>query len=153
MVVPKFTAFIHANGIPGLARTLRAAHTAPDILVVHNGDSAVERLCLRYGARGKIYVPGVTLGAYAMDAFHDWLLLLRPGEELSQETIGALAEWRRRRDDDCAGYLIRSGAGDRPQLRFVNRAMVNWIGELPPIPTNAGVFPGAIIGTDMSRAA
>lgn len=153
MDVPKFTVFIHASGIHGLARTLRAARIAADILVVHDGDAAVQRLCLRYGARDKIQIPGVTPGAYAMDAFHNWLLLLRPGEELGEETLQALAEWRRKPDDDCAGYLIRAGDGSHPQLRFVNRAMVNWIGELPPVPTHAGIFPGIIVQADSRKAA
>jgi hypothetical protein len=151
--MPKFTVFIHASGIEGLAKTLRAARIAPDILVVHDGDSAVQHLCLRYSARGKTQIPGVTLGAYAMDAFHNWLLLLRPGEELSDEAMQALSEWRRKRHDICAGYLIRSGEDDRPQLRFVNRAMVNWIGEFPPVPTDAGLFPGNIIRSESRRAA
>ena len=151
--VPKFTAFIHAPTIEGLAQTLRSARIASDILVIHNGDPAVQRLCLRSRARSKAQIPGVTPGAYAMDTFYNWLLLLKPGEELSEETLRALAEWRRRRQDNCAGYLIRSEESGRPQLRFVNRAMVNWIGEFPPVPTHAGIFPGVILRSDSLRAA
>ena len=142
--MPQFTVFVHAFGTVGLARTLRAARIASDILVIHDGDPGVERLCLRYGARDKTQIPGVTLGAYAMDAFHPWLLLLHSGEELSDEVQQALAEWQRRKRDDTAGYLIRTN-DDGPQLRFINRSMVNWIGEDPPIPTQAGIFPGAIL--------
>jgi hypothetical protein len=151
--MPKFTVFIHASGIVGLAQTLRAVRRAPDVLVIHDGDPAVQRLCLRYSARGKTQIPGVTPGAYAMDAFYSWLLLLQPGEQLSDETLKALAEWKRKPHDDCAGYLIGTGDDCRPELRFVNRAMVNWIGELPPVPTHAGIFPGVIIRSDSLRAA
>jgi hypothetical protein len=151
--VPKFTIFIHAPSVQGLARTLRSARIAPDILVVHDRETAVQHLCLRYGARDKNQIPGVTLGAFAMDAFHDWLLLLHPGEELSADTRRALDEWRHLRHDNSAGYLIRCGKDNRPQLRFVNRSMVNWIGEFPPVPTNAGIFPGLIARPDSSLAA
>jgi hypothetical protein len=151
--VPKFTVFIHASGVQGLARTLRAARIAPDILVIHDGAPAVQHLCLRNRARGKMQIPGVTLGAYAMDAFHDWLLLLQPGEILSDDALEAISDWRSIRHDNCAGYLIRSGEDSQPQLRFVNRAMVNWIGELPPIPTNAGIFRGVIFRDNAVRAA
>ncbi len=150
--MPKFTVFIPAFDIEGLQKTLRTARIAPDILVIHNGDANVEHLCMRYRARCKTQIPGVTLGAYAMDAFHNWLLLLLPGEELSTETMNFLSEWRRRRKDECAGYLIRDADG-HPQLRFINRAKFNWIGEFPPVPTDAGMFPGSIVSADLRRAA
>lgn len=121
--------------------------------MIHDADPAVERVCLRYGTRDKIYVPGVSPGAYAMDAFHDWLLLLKPGEELSGDAVEALKQWRALRNDPCAGYLIRCGDDRSPQLRLVNRALVNWIGEFPPVPTNAGVFPGLIVRAESLRAA
>jgi hypothetical protein len=151
--MPKFTVFIHASGVEGLDQTLRAARIAPDILVIHSGDSAVEHLCLRHGARSKVQVPGVTPGAYAMDAFYDWLLLLEPGEDLSEDMRTALATWMRQPQDDRAGYLLRGGASEPSQLRFVNRAMLNWIGEFPPVPTNAGVFPGLILRARPRQAA
>ena len=151
--MPKFTAFIQASGVDGLAQTLRAARVASDTLVIHDSDPAVQRLCLRYGAREKIYVPGVTPGAYATDAFHDWLLLLRSGEELSVDAVIALKEWRRRSDDSSSGYLIHCGDDHRSQLRLVNRALVNWLGEFPPTPTSAGVFPGLIARAESLRAA
>jgi hypothetical protein len=149
--VPKFTAFIQASGVGGLAQTLRAARIASDTLVIH--DPAVQRLCLRYGAREKIYVPGVTPGAYATDAFHDWILLLQPGEELSDDAVNALKDWRHIRDDPSPGYLVRCRDDHRLQLRLVNRALVSWLGEFPPIPTNAGVFPGLIARAESLRAA
>ena len=151
--MPRFTAFVQVHSAAGLAETLRALRIAPDILVLHNGDPGVERLCMRSRARCKAQIPGVTTGAYAMDAFYNWLLLLESGEELSPEMLEALAGWRRQRQDNCAGYLIRSGQEGRPQLRLVNRAMVNWIGELPPVPTHAGIFPGAILRTNTRQAA
>ncbi len=136
-----------------MAQTLRTARVAPDILVIHDGEPGVERMCLRYRARSKVQIPGVTPGAYAMDAFHNWLLLMVPGETLSVDTFAALEKWRHRKQDECAGYLIRCGDDGRPELRFVNRAMVNWIGEIPPVPTQAGIFPGAILQTKAERAA
>lgn len=151
--MPKFTAFIHAADSKGLAETLSSATLASEVLVIHDEDPVIEHLCLRHGARSKIQVPGVTPGAYAMDAYYDWLLLLHPGDEFSEETQDALEQWKQRREDNCAGYLIRCAEAGPPELRFVNRAMVNWIGESPPIPTNAGIFPGIIYRTRSVRAA
>jgi hypothetical protein len=151
--VPKFTALIHTSSVHGLALTLRSARVASETLVIHPSDGAVERLCMRYGARDTIHVPGVTPGAYAMDAFHDWLLLLLPGEELSDDLFIALAKWRRQRRDERVGYLIRSGEDFSPQFRLVNRAKVQWVGDQPPIPAHAEVFPGLIALGSSLRAA
>lgn len=151
--VPKFTALIHAPGVHGLAQTLRSARVASETLVVHPPDGAVERFCMRYGARDTIDVPGVTSGAYAMDAFHDWLLLLHPGEELNDDLLIALAKWRRQRCDESTGYLIRSGEDFSPQFRLVNRAKVQWVGDQPPTPAHAEVFPGLIARGSSLRAA
>ncbi len=120
--------------------------------MIHNGDADVQHLCMRYRARCKTQIPGVTLGAYAMDAFYNWLLLLLPGEELSTETLSSIGEWRQKRKDECAGYMIRDLDG-HPRLRFINRAKFNWIGEFPPVPTDVGVFPGSIVSTNLRRAA
>jgi hypothetical protein len=151
--VPKFTAFIHTSNVHGLAQTLRSAGVASETLVVHPSDGAVERLCMRYGARDTIDVPGVTSGAYAMDAFHDWLLLLLPGEELSDDLLIALAKWRHQRRDESAGYLIRSGEDFSPQFRLVNRAKIQWVGDQPLTPAHADVFPGIIARGSSLRAA
>lgn len=151
--MPKFTVFILAETVHGLDTTLHAARIAPDILVIHDGDAAIERLCFLNRARCMPRIPGVTLGAHVMDAFHDWLLLLQPGELLNPETISAIESWKRRKRDDCGGYLIRCDESDRPQLRFVNRTVVNWVGDFPPVPTNAGIFPGAIVRSIALRAA
>lgn len=143
--VPKFTALIHASSAQGLPQTLRSARVASETLVVHPADPAIERLCLRYGARDTLNVPGVTPGAYAMDAFHDWLLLLQPGEELSGDALAALERWRRQRHDDSAGYLLRCTVGCEPQFRLINRIRVRWFGERPPTPARVEVFPGLIM--------
>lgn len=108
---------------------------------------------MRYGARDTIDVPGVTPSAYAMDAFHDWLLLLLSGEELSNDLLSALAKWRRQRRDESAGYLVRSGEDFSPQFRLVNRAKVQWVGDQPSIPEHAEVFPGLIARGSSLRAA
>jgi len=151
--VPKFSVFIHALRVQGVDDTLRSVRSAPEILVIHNADPSIVRLCGRYGAREKVEIPGVTQGAYAMDAFYDWILLLKPGEQLSGETHEALVNWRQRRQDNCAGYLIRTDEDFRPQLRFVNRSMLNWVGEFPPVPTQTGIFPGMIHSAELRRAA
>ena len=151
--VPKFTALIHTTSVQGLAQTLRSARIASETLVVHPSDPVVARLCLRYGVRETKDVPGVTAGAYAMDAFHNWLLLLHPGEELSADALRALERWRRQRSDNSAGYLLRREGDSNPQLRLVNRAKIHWGGEWPTAPADAEVLPGLIMLGAKFRAA
>jgi hypothetical protein len=149
--MPQFTALIRAESTLGLAETLRSARVASETLVIHPSDATIERVCFRYGARDKFDVPGVTLGAYAMDAFYDWLLILRPGEELSGDLLDELGRWRPKRDSN-AGYLLRIGDGS-PQFRLINRDEMHWVGELPPAPSDAALFPGAITMAAPRRAA
>jgi len=137
----------------GLAQTLRSSRVASETLVIHPSDSAIERLCMRCGARESIHVPGVSSSAYAMDAFHDWLLLLGSGEELSDDLLDALSKWRGQSRDESAGYLIRSGDDHSPQFRLVNRTKVQWVGEQPTLPARAEVFPGVITRGSSLRAA
>ena len=113
----------------------------------------IERLCHQHRARCKVEIPGVTPGAYAMDAFYDWLLVLRPGEQIAPSMCEALEQFKQKKQDSCAGYLISIEGGSRQELRFVNRRMVNWMGELPPKLTVANLFPGGIETAPEPRAA
>jgi hypothetical protein len=111
----------------------------------------VKRLARRFWARERSGVPGVTAGAYLMDAFHHWILVLRPGEELSEELQKSLKEWKSKKKDDSSGYrlLIAEQNGQKvhplaPELRLVNRRQINWTGELPPN-MEAPLLPGALL--------
>ena len=152
--MPKFTALVYtrAEDEPYLQRALESLRVANDVLLI-NGDRTPEirSMARHYSARERIGVPGVTPGAYLMDAFHHWILVLRPFEELSNDLIRSLQEWKRRKKDETHGYLLgvlqQNGNGWNPvsqELRLVNRHHVNWMGELPP-KMNAPVLPGPIL--------
>jgi len=141
--MPKFTALVHAcqEDAPRLEVTLRSLDVANDILLINEEhDPEIKKIGRRFGARERNGVAGVTAGAYLMDAFHHWILVVRPGEELSEELRHSLDEWRRNnKKDDSYGYKVmiaeQNGAKAHPlapELRLVNRRQINWIGELPP---------------------
>jgi hypothetical protein len=152
--MPKFTVIVHASAedVPCLERTLQSADIASDILLINGEhDPEIKKIGRRFLARERTGVPGVTAGAYLMDAFHHWILVIRPGEELSEELRKNLDEWRHQKKDDSCGYrlLIVEQNGDKahplaPELRLVNRQQVNWIGELPPN-MEAPTLPGALL--------
>ena len=155
--MPKFTAIIHACGddVPALETTLRSADVASDILLIneeHNPE--IKKIGRRFWARERNGVPGVTAGAYLMDAFHHWILVLCPGEELSEELRNNLKEWRGNKKDNSQGYriMLAEANGERlhplaPELRLVNRNHINWTGELPPN-MEAPLIPGALLRHD-----
>lgn len=152
--MPKFTVIVHAGAedVPCLEQTLQSANAASDILLINEERiPAINRIGRRFRVRERTGVPGVTAGAYLMDAFHPWILVLRPGEELSQELQRTLKQWRRKKTDESCGY--RLGVVEQnvdkshplaPELRLVNRHQVNWIGELPPN-MEAPMLPGALL--------
>ena len=134
--MPKFTALVHGGDDPeALERTLDTLTNASDILVLHDGKSAVEKVAHKHGARTRNRIPGVTLGAYAMEGFYPWTLVVSAGDELTPESVLALHNWRKIKQDDGDVYRLQK---DSPHpLALINRARVNWIGEEPPVPDDA----------------
>jgi hypothetical protein len=74
-----------------------------------------------------------------MDATHEWILCLRPNESLSDDLEKALLEWKDQQPDDCSPCYkipVREENGGSwqerpPEVRLLNRKMINWIDELP----------------------
>jgi hypothetical protein len=154
LLMPKFTAFVfaHEDDTVHLDRALESLKVANDVLLINADRSPeIKRIGRKHHAREKNGIPGVTPGAYAMDAFHQWVLVLRPFEALSNELIRSLQEWRKRKKDEsqgyCFGVLEQEGHKWRnrvPEFRLANRKYVNWIGELPEN-GNAPVLPGPLL--------
>ncbi len=152
--MPKFTALVFARkeDAPHLDRALESLKIANDRLVINaDRDPEIKQIGRRHHARQKTGIPGVTPGAYLMDAFHHWILVLRPFEALSNDLIRSLEEWRKRTKDESRGYafalLRQSGTrwqAEDPELRLVNRRLVNWIGELPDN-QGAPILPGPLL--------
>ena len=141
--MPKITALLHAhNDALHLGRALDSLRSCDEVLVIDEGsEDDASRVAREHGATLKTAIPGVTLGAYAADAAHDWILRLRPNETLSDDLEAALFDWKNEEPaENVAGYRISSreqnGNGEwrscPPETRLVNRKLVNWIGEMPP---------------------
>jgi hypothetical protein len=134
--MPKFTALVHVEeSTPALEETLKSASLSNDLLVVLDSeDKPLRRLVRKSHGRVKTTIPGVSPGAYAMDSYYDWVLVLRPGEVLDKRTTKVLEEWKNQHEDDLPGHrvgLLRDGR-HMETLRLINRQKINWTGELPP---------------------
>ena len=134
--MPKFTALVHVEQLTKEAEeTLRSAALANDLLVVLDAaEKPMKHLVRKLGGRVKTTIPGVSPGAYAMDGFHDWVLVLRPGEVLEADTVETLKSWKKQKDDNEPGHRVRIVKNGNPAetLRLINRLKINWTGELPP---------------------
>jgi hypothetical protein len=86
-----------------------------------------------------------------MDAFYQWILIVRSFEALSNDLIRSVEEWKKGEKDESRGYAFKllQQRGTRwhaedPELRLVNRRVVNWIGELPQN-ESAPILPGPLL--------
>jgi len=140
--MPKLTALIHThNDALRLGRALDSLRACDEVLVIDEGsEDGTEKVAREHGAVFKTAIPGVTPGAYAMDATHEWILCLRPDESLSDDLEAALFEWKEQEigvDVTCYSVAIRRENSNGwqklpPEVRLVNRRQINWIGKMPP---------------------
>lgn len=140
--MPKITALLHThNDALRLGRALDSLRPCDEVLVIDEGsDDGTPNLAREHGATVKTAIPGVTPGAYAMDAAHNWVFCIKPDEALSEGLEAALFEWKEHdpepqvrclqvhiREQNETGWHVRT-----PEVRLVNRSLVNWMGEMPP---------------------
>ncbi len=140
--MPKITALIHTrNDGLRLGRVLDSLRPCDEVLIIDdNSDDDTARIAHENGANIKTSIPGVTQGAYALDASHDWILCVLPNEALSEELEASLLEWKGQDPDEtlaCCGVTVREqndGSWHQlePEVRLINRTLLNWVGELPP---------------------
>jgi len=153
--MPKLSALIHThNDAEHLPRVLESLKCCSDVLLIDdNSDDDSQRIARKYGARSKNAIPGVTPGAYAFDTYHDWVLVVRPSEVVSDRLAQSIEEWMQGdKHDEHSGYAFavqeRQGSEtvDRgTEMRIVNRRKINWTGELPPNSTAAPQLEGELI--------
>ena len=154
--MPKITAIVHThNDAPRIGRALDSLRTADEVIVIDHGSTDdTRKVAGKHGATVKDGVPGVTPGAYAIDARHDWILCLLPNEALSDALEAALLEWKQteRGDSDAAGFSmpVREESDgvwhDRePETRLVNRNLVNWSESLPANNPQSTKLPGEVL--------
>jgi glycosyltransferase involved in cell wall biosynthesis len=153
--MPKLTALLHThNNAQQLGRTLDSLRSCDEVLVIDDdSEDETEKIAREHGAHVKKAIPGVTPGAYVMDAGHEWILCLRPNESLSDDLGAALLEWKDREIDPniaCFSIPIRQENGEGwktlpPQVRLVNRTLMNWVGEMPPEQVCQTVLGGELL--------
>ena len=141
-LMPKITAILHThNDAQRIGRALDSLRAVDEVIVIDHGSTDDTRKVARqHGANVKKGVPGVTPGAYSIDARHDWILCLLPNEALSDALEASLLEWK---DSDPGaehpqGYAVpvREETDEGWQslaveTRLVNRTLVNWSEALP----------------------
>jgi len=146
--MPKLTALLHThNDALRLGRALDSLRPCDEVLIIDDSsEDDTEKVAREHGAVFKISIPGVTFGAYAVDASHDWILCLHPNETLSDDLEASLFDWKNQDpEENVSSYWVsireQNGTGWHhcpPETRLVNRRLVNWIGEMPP-PQSSGL--------------
>ena len=139
--MPKISALLHThNDALRLGRALESLRPCDEVVVIDDcSQDDTVKIAKEYGATLKSAIPGVTFGAYAMDTSHHWVLCLRPNETLSDDLEASLFQWKNEEPQDgvaCYRVSIReqNGNGWRscpPEVRLVNRKLMNWVGEMP----------------------
>ncbi len=138
--MPKITALIHAyDDAERIGRLLDSLRPCDEVLVITHGSDATAKTARDHGAKVKAAVPGVSAGAYLVDAQYEWLLCVRPNEALSEALEAALFEWKGHDAGANVGFSIRIREETvsgwkmcQSETRLVNRNRVNWTDELPP---------------------
>ena len=153
--MPKLTALLLThNDALRLGRALDSLRPCDEVLVVdEQSDDDTEKVAREHGVVFKAAIPGVTGGAYAMDATHEWILCLRPNESLSDDLEASLLEWKEKELDDsvtCYSVGLREEGGDGwesrpPEVRLVNRNKFNWTGDMPPNELCGGTLKGEVL--------
>ncbi len=155
--MPKISAIIHThNDAPRLGRLLETLRPCDQVLLIDDTtDDSVVKVAREYGADIRKSIPGVTHGAYSMDAAHEWILCLLPNESLSEGLEASLFSWKEgdpQREDRFAATIREEKDGKWSELpgevRLVNRCCINWIGLLPPNLEGAVVLPGHLLRFD-----
>lgn len=140
--MPKITALLHThNDALRLGRTLDSLRPCDEVLIIDDcSEDDTVRIAHDNGAHVKTSIPGVTQGAYAMDAGNDWIFCVLPNEALSEELEASLLEWKNQDHPEtlaCCKIRLREQNGSDwkeldPEVRLINRKLMNWVGELPP---------------------
>ncbi len=153
--MPKFTALLRThNDALHLGRALESLRPCDEVLIIDDcSEDDTARVAREHGAVIKSAIPGVSPGAYAMDAEHEWIFILRPNESLSDSLEAALLEWKEQDPGTavvCYSVLVREENGEGwkdcpPEVRLINRKMVNWIGDMPPAQQDCATMRGELL--------
>jgi glycosyltransferase involved in cell wall biosynthesis len=153
--MPKISALLHThNDALRLGRALDSLRPCDEVLIIDQAsEDETEKVAREHGATFKTAIAGVTSGAYAMDAAHEWILYLRCNEALSDELEATLIEWKEAEPEEtlaCYSVPIRAENGSgweeqSPEVRLINRKRMNWVGDMPPEQTCGAMLSGDIL--------
>jgi len=153
--MPKITALLHThNDALRLGRALDSLRACDEVLVIdQDSEDDTERVAREHGATFKKAISGVTPGAYALHATHEWVLCLRPNESVSDDLEAALFEWKEKEIEEgiaCYSMPVRrenTTGWEKlpPEVRLVNRNRINWVGDMPPNQVCAAVLNGDLL--------
>ncbi len=140
--MPKITALLHAhNDALRLGRALESLRACDEVLIIDDcSDDETDRVAREHGATLKTSITGVTPGAYVMDARYDWILCMSPREAVSENLEAALLEWKEKDPgEQTSSFAVPIREENEtgwhnlhPEVRLVNRKLVNWVGAMPP---------------------
>lgn len=148
------SALIHTcNDERRLGRTLETLRACDELVIVdHASIDGTAKIARQYGAKVVQAVAGVQEGAYATDCKHDWVLCLHPTEIVTEALEASLLEWKSNSSSngDGAGYAVnirgeQSAGSSAPELRFVNRAKLNWQGVMPELIPDLPTLHGDVL--------
>ena len=153
--MPKITALLHThNDALRLGRALDSLRACDEVLVIDDSsDDDTLKVAREHGASAKVAIPGVTPGAYAMDAAHDWVFCIFSNEALSEALEATLFEWKEKDPgESAAGFKVQIREETRngwqiqeAEVRLVNRKVVNWVGDMPPDQERATTLVGELL--------
>jgi hypothetical protein len=139
--MPKISALLHThNDALGLGRALDSLWPCDEVLVI---DECSELRYCEGSATARSYPqerhPRNDFRAYAMDTFHDWVLCLRLYETLSDDLEASRVDWKNAEPADgvaCYRFDVREQKQSGwqrcpPEVRLINRRLMNWVGEMP----------------------
>jgi hypothetical protein len=160
--MPKITALLHCHGdSQQLARALESLRPCDEVLVIkYNGNGDTEKTAREAGATVKPAVPGVSPGAYLVDAANDWILCLEETETLSDNLEASLLEWKQQEHETSKSFAINVRRQKNGQwqsagrhTRLVNRTCVNWLRELPYDDENSELLEGDLLQIEPTEQA
>jgi hypothetical protein len=137
-----------------LGRALETLHPCDEILIIDHGSvDQTLRIARDYGVR--ICASPTRITDAAASARHDWLLLLKPSESITESLEATLFEWRLRPLEDvraiaACSIAVRQESGGgwsdaQPETRLIPKTWTRWQGAMPAPDPQALLLQGDLL--------
>jgi hypothetical protein len=160
--MPPITALVHThNDALRLGRTLETLFPCSEILIVdHHSTDATLRIAREFATRIVIAESTHTPAHYLALASHDWILVMQPGESVTESLQASLFEWSAftlAAVDGVAAFSLfaREQTGEHwldlpsPETRLIPRSWTRWHGLLPSDEPSAIPLEGKLLRFDL----